>query len=269
MFLKVSLASAQSSLLVAAPTLPPEVYQEILAERKDLLSPAQAAILQYQQEEVRPEIFEIADQCLHDHQCQAIIGNFENLREQRLLNPRERQVLQELWQKTDRPLDCYWQNSIHCGLKKFSLEKLGLAKDRSLAIFIDGTIYKSNDNIFLLPRRKYQWRIISSFFQEKTGWATAEEAEAQFSLKVPYVLGGCLVSSPSEAIRKDLAEKIFVAFDPTCIRKLNEGTPSPTMKANESWIDKNKAWVISALVITIGAGYYLRDKQIEFSHPFK
>ncbi len=262
-------ASAQSSVLVAAPGLPETTYQEILTERKDLLTPGQAALITYQEQEARPEIFRMADQCLIKRNCQSFQRNFEKLRAEALISPKERQLLQELWAKSGRSFDCYWQPTAACGSKKLDLGKLGLENDRSFLIFVDGLIFKAGEDIFLLPQRKYQWKIVSSRFQSKSAWATMEELQSQVSLSNPYVTGGCLASAPFQGVEKSLAENMYVAFDRTCVRRLAENTSAPVVVKSESWVERNKIWLISAVVATAGAGYYMRDKQIEFSNPFK
>ncbi len=261
--------SAATSILVAAPGLSEATYQEILMERKDLLTPGQAALLFYQQQEARPEIFRIADQCLIKKNCRSFSKNFEKLRTEALLSPKERQLLQELWVKAGRPLDCYWHPTASCGSKKLDLGKLGLEIDQSFLIFVDGLVFKAGEDIFLLPQRKYQWKIVSSRFQSKSAWATLEELQAQVSLSNPYVTGGCLASAPFQGVEKSLAESMYVAFDRTCVRKLAENTTAPIVAKTDSWVERNKIWLISAVVATAGAGYYMRDKQIEFSNPFR
>ncbi len=268
-FLMTLEASAQSSILVAAPGLSETIYQEILMERKDLMTPAQAALIQYQQQEARPEIFKLADQCLLKKNCQSFSKNFEKLRAEGLLTPKERQLLQELWAKSGRALDCYWQPNEKCGNKKLDLGKLGLANDQSFIIFVDGLTFKPGEDIFLLPQRKYQWKIVSSRFQSKSAWATIEELQSQVSLSNPYVTGGCLASAPFQGVEKSLAENMSVAFDRTCVRKLTENALAPIALKPDTWMERNKVWLISALVVTAGAGYYMKDKQIEFSNPFK
>lgn len=268
-FFMTTLASAQSAVLVAAPGLSETIYQDILAERKDLLSPAQSALISYQQQEARPEIFAMSDQCLLKKNCQNFSKNFEKFREQGLINPTERQLLLELWVKSGRAMDCYWQNSKNCQYKKLSLEKLGLGQDQNFVVFIDGTVYKPGDDINLLPQRKYQWKIISSRFQSKSAWATIEEIQSQVSLNSPFVTGGCLASSAAQGVEKVASENMYVAFDRTCVRKLAENSTIAPVLKNESWIERNKVWLISALVVTAGASYYLKDQQIEFSSPFK
>ncbi len=268
-FLMTLEASAQTSILVAAPGLSETIYQEILMERKDLMTPAQAALIQYQQQEARPEIFKLADQCLLKKNCQSFSKNFEKLRAEGLLTPKERQLLQELWVKSGRALDCYWQSNEKCGNKKLDLGKLGLATDQSFIIFVDGLTFKPGEDIFLLPQRKYQWKIVSSRFQSKSAWATMEELQSQVSLSNPYVTGGCLASAPYQGVEKSLAENISVGFDRTCVRKLTENLLAPIVVKPDTWIERNKVWLLSALVVTAGAGYYMRDKQIEFSNAFK
>lgn len=258
-------------ILVATPGLPENIYREILAERKDLISPVQAALEKYQEQEVRPEIFTIADQCFLKKHCQSFAKNFEKLREQALLNPQERQLLLELWQKAGKTKDCYWEANSSCGLKKLALEKLGLDKEQNFIIFIDGLSYKAGEEIYLLPKRKYQWKIVSSRYQPKLAWATMEEIQSQVSLNNPYVTGGCLASSAVQGLNKEIIEHMYVAFDRTCVRRLGESStaPLPLAIVGDSWVDRNKVWLISALALTVGAGYLMRDQQIEFSSPFK
>ena len=197
------------------PVLSETTYQEILAERKELLTPGQAALVLYQQQEARSEIFRMADQCLIKKNCQSFAKNFEKLRAESLMSPKDRQLLQELWVKSGRPLDCYWQPTASCGHKKLDLGKLGLENDQSFLIFVDGLVFKVGEDIFLLPQRKYQWKIVSSRFQSKTAWATIEELQSQVSLSNPYVTGGCLASAPFQGVDKSLAENMYVAFDRT------------------------------------------------------
>lgn len=264
--IKGFLAEAGDAILVAPPDLSESIYQEVLNERNDLLSPQQAAILKFQQEEVRPEIFLLADQCLSQGKCQTFSKNFEKFREQKILNPKERQLLLELWKKSGRPMDCYWQESPHCKFKKLAVEKLGIKKGQTYVIFIDGIIFNPEDDILLLPQRKYYWQIISARFQPKSTWATIEEVENQISLNNPYVTGGCLAFSP---VGPSITENMYVAFDRSCVRPLRGSNTTDIHQRSDTWIERNKTWVISALIMTLGAGYYMKDKQVEFSSPFK
>ena len=96
-----------------------------------------------------------------------------------------------------------------------------------------------------------------------------EEVKSQVSLNNPYVTGGCLASSMAQGVQKEIAQNMYVAFDRTCVRKLDNPYFKPLPIARDSWIDRNKVWVVSALAMTLGAGYYLHDKEVQFSSPFK
>ena len=95
------------------------------------------------------------------------------------------------------------------------------------------------------------------------------ELQSQVSLNNPYVTGGCLASSMAQGVEKEVAQNMYVAFDRTCIRKLDSAYFKPIAPVRDSWIDRNKVWVISAVAMTLGAGYYLRDKEVELSNPFR
>ena len=158
--LKSISATAEISVLVATPGLSENTYREILTERKDLISPAQQALEKYQAQEPRSEIFSLADQCFLKKRCDSFAKNFEKLREQFLISPQERQLLVELWEKSGRTKDCYWQPSATCGLKKLNLEKLGLDKDQSYVVFIDGLVYKPGEQELLFQRAHGQISVI-------------------------------------------------------------------------------------------------------------
>ena len=75
--LNSSLTFSDNGVLVAVPGLSEFDYQEILSERKDLLSPMQRLLQDYNKQEANPIIFSLADQCLIKKQCHSLAKNFE------------------------------------------------------------------------------------------------------------------------------------------------------------------------------------------------
>lgn len=256
-----------AKILVMSPQAPEGLYREILSERLDLTGLLQHKQDEYESLEVRAEIFELADQCLGQNLCEGLKDHMAHLREKILLGPQEAEMLKELWQKSGKKLDCYWQSlerskTLSCGLKKLSLEKLGLTFQSEYLILIDGRIFKPGDEIALLPQKKYHWKILTPRYQAQEFWATMEEVPTLSAIKNPYVTGGCLASTVAPEIDPELKQSLWVAYDKTCLRPITETfhTPPPS----ESWFSKNKNWVIPSLVIFGGAALYLRDKEIEF-----
>jgi hypothetical protein len=62
---------------------------------------------------------------------------------------------------------------------------------------------------------------------------------------------------------------MWVAFDRTCVRKIDEPFLKQPEEQAPGWISRNKAWLIPVLALTAGGAYYLRDKDIEFTNPFR
>jgi hypothetical protein len=260
---------SEAGLLVASPDLPEPVFKEILAEKKDSITPVESSRLEMKAGKVRQEIFELSDSCLLEKKCEGLKDNFASIRERFLLNQIELSLLAELWRKSNRPANCFWKslghaNNYECILKKINIQKLGLKEDQSYAVFVDGRTFMNGEDIRLVSNQKYHWKIVSARHLAKQAWATPEEVEFQVSLNQPFVTGGCLASNHSPEIGSDI-QYMSVAFDRTCIKPLNTGIVDNLPK--ETWLTKNKKWLVPALVL-FGGAYYMRDKQLEIQSPF-
>lgn len=263
--LLIIINQAHAGLLVAGPEISESVYQQALST-SDLISPVDQAAAENDSENVRPEIFKIADKCIENKKCEALQDNFAGLREKILLNRKELSLLREIWKKTSGSTNCYWQsldsNPTSCSLKKVNIENLGLRNDHGYAVIVDGKLFRNNENIYLLPKTKYHWRIVSSRNLPKQVWASMEEVENQISLNKAYVQGGCLSFKPSNEIEGNL-HNLSIAFDQTCVKPMFSEVTNENPQPN--WVNENKKWLVPALILFVGASYYMKDKQIEFN----
>lgn len=260
-------------VLVSGPETSESAYEEVLKERTDLKSPIEIAIENNKSGVVRSEVFQLVEDCLEQNKCHAIEDHFSEIRKKRPLNQKEFTALREFWIKAKKPVDCYWKafdGNPACKLKKLNVTSIGLSKEDSYLIIVDGVTYKKGQEVQVLPQKKYHWQIISIKYLPKQAWGSIEEIENQISINVPYVTGGCLASTTHSSLNSETSDNMWVVFDQTCVKKAESAIKMTTRtEPQPSWFDENKKWAIPALALVVGSVYLFHDKQVEFYSPFK